>query len=78
MTLAYSPDTEHVRAQYARMENYEYNAPFDMYLTTEGQRSAELFNIWLAEVRAEAFKEGADSVNNQCFETNVGPTEGEN
>jgi hypothetical protein len=30
------------------------------------------FNRWLAEVKEEAFKEGADSVNNQCSEINVG------
>jgi hypothetical protein len=30
------------------------------------------FERWLAEVKEEAFKEGADSVNNQCSETNVG------
>jgi hypothetical protein len=67
MTLAYPPDTEHVRAQYARQENYDYYYEGDLYPTPDGQRSAELFNLWLAEVRAEAFKRGYASAGIVAF-----------
>jgi hypothetical protein len=53
-----TPDTEHVRAQYSRMENFDEYYEGDWYQTPDGQRSAELFNLWLAEVKEEAFKAG--------------------
>ena len=48
-----TPTTEHVRAQYARMENYDPYYEGDLYLTPDGQLSAQKFDRWLAEHDAE-------------------------
>lgn len=43
------PTTEHVRAQYARQENYDEFYEGDLYLTPDGQVSAREFDAWLAD-----------------------------
>jgi hypothetical protein len=65
--IADTPDTEHVRAQYARQENYDEYYEGDLYPTPDGQLSAKLFNLWLAGVRAEAFKQGYASAGIAAF-----------
>ena len=52
----YTPSTEHVRAQYARIENYDPYYEGDLYLTPDGQLSAEQFDRWLAQHDAEVAK----------------------
>lgn len=44
-----TPDTEHVRAQFARMENFDPYYEGDLYLTPDGQLSAQKFDRWLAK-----------------------------
>jgi hypothetical protein len=75
----YTPTTEHVRAQYARQENYDPYFEGDWYLTEDGQHSAEEFDRWLAEVekkaKAQAWDECAKYYRNVMkadFESNFG------
>jgi hypothetical protein len=53
----YTPTTEHVRAQYARQENYDDYYKGDIFLTSDGQISAAQFDRWLESVKAEARNE---------------------
>jgi hypothetical protein len=65
----HTPSTEVVRF------TYTWFMWEDGYSTNDEaghDESVAKFERWLAEVKEEAFKEGADSVNNQCSETNVG------
>jgi hypothetical protein len=59
-----TPTTDEVRFTYVQF--------LDEYVGTYEKEGIAKFQRWLAEVKEEAFKEGADSVNNQCSETNVG------
>jgi hypothetical protein len=58
----YIPTTEHVRAQYARQENYDDYFEGDIFLTPDGQISAAQFDRWLESVKAEAVREYAHTL----------------
>lgn len=45
--------TEHVRAQYARHENYDPYFEGDLFLTPDGQISAAEFDRWLESVKVK-------------------------
>lgn len=60
-----TPTTAHVRAQYARQENYDSYYEGDLFDTPDGQVSAGEFDQWLAEHDAEtkavALEEAAEA-----------------
>lgn len=64
------PTTEHVRAQYARQENYDEFWEGDLFDTPDGQVSAGEFDAWLtahdAEVREAGRREGAEKMREQA------------
>lgn len=62
MTDPYTPTTEHVRAQYARQENYDEFYEGDLYATPDGQVSAADFDRWLAAHDAQVREEGAKAM----------------
>jgi hypothetical protein len=67
--LEHTPSTEVVRFTYTWFMGEDCYAAND---EAGHDGSVAKFERWLAEVKEEAFKEGADFVNNQCSETNVG------
>lgn len=54
--------TDHVRAQFARQENYTECYEGDLFLTPDGQCSAAEFDCWLAHVKAETLREAARDI----------------
>lgn len=80
MSDEYTPTTEHVRAQYARQENYDEFYEGDLYRTPGGQASAEAFDRWLtAELRrakAEVLREAADDLERDNASPNLIELEG--
>lgn len=63
-----TPTTEYVRAQYARIENYDPYYEGDLYLTPDGQLSAEQFDRWLAEHDAEVAKAERERIAKAVWE----------
>ena len=69
MTDPYTPTTEHVRAQYARQENYDEFYEGDLYATPDGQVSAADFDRWLAAHDAQVREEGATAMREAAADT---------